>query len=443
MDDDGSYQFSYTEPPNPAPQPGQDLSSAPSNQPASPPTPISSNQTAQAGQTIYTGLSGNELYCLNLIGYNPGNLIVGNSVYSMGFIGGIASNIRTTIGGEIKQYTNMISEGRRLSIQRMEKELLTAGGQGATGVNSELIFHPGNVEFLSVGSTIYRSDNQQSNPVTSASDGQGFFCQVDAGYMPQRFVFGNVAYSIGVGRNFLGELKELTKGEIKQFSDAFSVTRNAALERIANEARQVGANCVTGIRTTIIPVGPKGIQEMIMVGTAAYNQQLVQIASTMGGVLTSDLTEEEMWGVTKIGYVPLKLILGTSVYSLGVVGGLRAAIRGYFKGEITTLTQMIYGAREESLKKVQQQAQAVGADDVLGIKTYIYQLGGDVIEFLAIGTAVKRVSGLTAHSEQLPPQAIIRDRDTFINSVDTVFGTTLNQQLPNTSGPQKPGQHSV
>jgi uncharacterized protein YbjQ (UPF0145 family) len=134
------------------------------------------------------------------------------------------------------------------------------------------------------------------------------------------------------------------------------------------------------------------------------------------------------------------LILGTSVYSLGVVGGLRAAIRGYFKGEITTLTQMIYGAREESLKKVQQQAQAIGADDVLGIKTYIYQLGGDVIEFLAIGTAVKRVNGVTAHSDQLPPQAIIRDRDTFINTADTTFGATLNQQQQTqNAAPHEPG----
>jgi len=339
--------------PMPEPQIQSPISQSPLGQPIPEPTaptqPIGQpNPAPHAGfGPAYTGLSGNELYCLNLIGYHPGNLVVGNSVYAIGFIGSLMSGIRTTIGGEITQYTNMISEGRRLSIQRLQQELQQDGGHGATGVTSELIFHPGNIEFLSVGSTIYRQDGQSQKAVTSSSDGQEFFCQVDAGYMPVSFVFGNVAYSIGIGRSLIGSLKELVKGEIKQFSNIFNITRNTALKRITDEARAVGANAVTGIRTTIIPLGSNGVQEMVMVGTAAYNPQLTQIADSVGGVLTSDLTEQEMWNITKIGYVPLKLILGTSVYSLGVVGGIRAAIRGYIKGEISTLTQLIYGAREE------------------------------------------------------------------------------------------------
>jgi uncharacterized protein YbjQ (UPF0145 family) len=116
-----------------------------------------------------------------------------------------------------------------------------------------------------------------------------------------------------------------------------------------------------------------------------------------------------------------------------VAGGIRAALRGFMKGEITPLTQMIYGAREESLKKVQQQAQQVGADEVLGIKTYIYQLGGDsdMIEFLAIGTAVKRVSGISTRSDSLPAQAIIRDKATFINTAEPSFETQLNETTIN------------
>jgi serine/threonine-protein kinase len=36
--------------------------------------------------------------------------------------------------------------------------------------------------------------------------------------------------------------------------------------------------------------------------------------------VTSDLTNEEMWNLVHMGYLPLKLVLGTAVYSLGVVG---------------------------------------------------------------------------------------------------------------------------
>ena len=140
---------------------------------------------------------------------------------------------------------------------------------------------------------------------------------------------------------------------------------------------------------------------------------------------TSDLTAEETWNIAKLGYAPLKLVLGTSVYSLGVAGGIKAMFRNLVRGEIKSLTEMIYGAREESLKRVQTQAEEIGADDVLGIKTYIYNLGDDVIEFLAIGTAVKRLDGVATHSDQLPPQAIIRDKDTFINLANATYGSDL------------------
>ena len=53
---------------------------------------------------------------------------------------------------------------------------------------------------------------------------------------------------------------------------------------------------------------------------------------------------------------------------------------------------------------------------MVGVKTYVYQLGSGLIEFLAIGTAVKKISTITTESPQLPPQAIVVDRDTFYDS---------------------------
>jgi uncharacterized protein YbjQ (UPF0145 family) len=378
---------------------------------------------------IYTGLSGNELYCLESIGYKPGNLLVGNAVFALGVIGGIKSSLRTAVGGEIAQVTNMIAEGRRLSLERFSNELMQNGASAATGVTSELVFHPDNVEFLSVGSAISPSNPGNGARFTSASDGQELFCQVDAGYDPIDFVFGNVAYSIGVARGLLGGLKEMVRGEVTQFSNIFNQTRNLALERIINEARTKNANSVVGIKTTILPVGVSGVQEMVMIGTASYNPQLSAATSLTEGVITSDLTAEEMWNVTKLGYAPLKLILGTSVFSLGLAGGIKASFRNLVKGEVKVLSELIYGAREQSLKRVHDQAEAIGADDVLGIKTYIYDIGSGVIEFLAIGTAVKRMQGLGTRSEQLPPQAIIRDKDTFVNVTETSYGVSLQTPI--------------
>jgi uncharacterized protein YbjQ (UPF0145 family) len=376
-------------------------------------------------EPICSGLSGNEMYCAAMMGLAPSNLLVGNSVFSMGVIGRLRTNVKTTLGGEMTAFTSMIKEGRGMSFDRLQKELVDDQGTGVTGVSSEIVFHQNNIEFLSVGSSV-KSATPTSSPFTTSADAQELFCQLDAGYEPISFVFGNVAYSIGIVGNFFGSIRQIAKGEVRQYSDIFNQTRNLALERIVAEAQTKNANAVIGIETTILPLAAEGVQEMVMIGTASQHP-LAESASP-GKIITSDLTAEETWNIAKLGYMPVELVLGTSVYSLGTIGGLKSSLEGMVHGEVGPMTELIYGAREQSINKLKTQAATVSADDVLGIKTYIYQLGGDLIELLAIGTAVKRVEGIQTRSAQLPPQAIIRDKDTFFNTAETHFGVDLNTQ---------------
>ncbi|MDE2507274.1 MAG: heavy metal-binding domain-containing protein, partial [Planctomycetota bacterium] len=67
---------------------------------------------------LMTGLSGNELYCLAQKGWSPGNIVVGNSVYSLGVVRGITSGFQTMTGGEIGSITQLIVDGRHAAIQR-------------------------------------------------------------------------------------------------------------------------------------------------------------------------------------------------------------------------------------------------------------------------------------------------------------------------------------
>jgi len=389
---------------------------------------MTSPDTNPGPRSVVTGLSGNELFCIDKLGYRAGDLLVGNSVYSLGLLGGIGSAFTAMAGGEVNQITEMITAGRHLSTQRLMNEMRQNSMHGATGMSSELIFHAGNVEFLSVASGLYRQDGQMPPwAFTTSADAQELWCQEDAGYAPVAFAMGNVAYSIGVGRGITGAFKQLQKGEVKQYSDIFTHTRNLALQRIVGEAQSVGANAVVGIKTSILPFGGTGVQEMLMVGTAAHHDMSDAHFARMG-VTTSDLTAEETWNLAKIGYSPLMLVLGTSVYSLGFVGGLMASFKNYVKGEISELTDLIYAAREESLGKVRAQASNIGADDVVGVKTYIYDLGGGLIEFLAIGTAVKKTDSAKTKTDMLPAQAIIRDKDTFFNAAESSYGVSLTRE---------------
>ena len=96
-----------------------------------------------------------------------------------------------------------------------------------------------------------------------------------------------------------------------------------------------------------------------------------------------------------MGYLPLKLVLGTAVYSLGIVGGIKAMLAVLHpRRDRPTLTSLIYDAREHAIGLIRDEATAIGADDVVGIKTHIHE-HGNLLEFMAIGTAVKKFPNVT------------------------------------------------
>lgn len=385
---------------------------------------------------VMTALSGNEIFCLDKKGILPGDLVIGNSVFSIGVIGGIGSGLKMLAGGEVGNITSIIHEGRLNSFNRMHQEASKRGGVGVTGVTNELVMHGGTVEFLSVGSCVHQAGAvTEQLAFTSSASGQELYCQIDAGFRPIKFVFGNVAYSIGVGGGLIGGLKAMTRGEVPQYSDVFNKTRHLALERITQDAKEAGANSVVGIQTSIIPF--RGIQEMVMLGTASHHPSLPPQYSNRP--VTSDLTNQEMWNLVHMGYMPIQLVLGVSVYALGLVGGVTAAFKSLGRGEITELTSLIYEARENAIAHILRDATAVGADDVAGIKTYVYDLGNGLIEFMAIGTAVKYIPGLTTVSPMLPCQAIIEDKDTFINTAEKAYGTNVGEGSANNNR-RRPGK---
>jgi uncharacterized protein YbjQ (UPF0145 family) len=376
--------------------------------------------------SIVTGFSGNEIYCLDQLNMSPGDLVIGNSVFSMGFIGGIASAARTLAGGEVTQVTDVIHDGRKLALDRLLNETKQRGGSAVTGVTSELLWHGGNVEFLSVGSSLKHETTEDFGDFSTSSGGQELFCQIDSGFRPIHFAFGNVAYSIGITGGLGGFFQSFARGEVTQYSEVFNKTRHLALERIEKDARSFGANAVVGIRTSILPL--MGATEMLMIGTASHHPSLGPEYNERP--ITSHLTCSEMWNLIRLGYMPIRLVLGVSVYSLGITGGIAAMFRGLSRGEIPQLTTLIYDARENAILQIAKEAEACGADEVVGIKTFISQLGSNMIEFMAVGTAAKKIEGLSTKSDQLPPQALIKDEDTVIKP-SSQFGLAKNLNTGN------------
>ncbi len=369
-----------------------------------------------------TGLSGNEIYCMALKGFSPGELVVGNSVNSMGFLGNLGAGVRNLLGGEVPQVTEAITAGRSSAYNRMVNEAKGAKANGVVGVTSELRNFQGSTEFLFVGSGVHTQGG--GGFFTSAGSAQELFCHMDAGYEPVSHAFGNIAYSVGVGGGFLGALKSLQRGEIAEYSNIFNHTRHHALDRLVQQAKTDRCNAVVGIRTHIMPW--MGIHEMLMTGTAARHASLPRDADA--SPYTSDLTGEELWAMTSLGFAPVKLVMSTSIYSLGFVGGFLAAFKSFTKGEVNELTTLIHDAREMAVERIKQEADGLACDDVVGVKTYIQDLGSGLVEFMAIGTAIKKFSGIKTASAALPVHAMVGEKDTWI---DGSLGMNLDRNETN------------
>ncbi|MFO0759583.1 MAG: heavy metal-binding domain-containing protein [Byssovorax sp.] len=101
---------------------------------------------------------------------------------------------------------------------------------------------------------------------------------------------------------------------------------------------------------------------------------------------TSDLSVNEFLLVKEVGFHPLGLVMGSSIFHIGW-----QPIRPGVSEELTTLTQALYHARELAMVRMEEEADALGADGIVAVRltVNVHAWGTNIIEFLAIGTAVK------------------------------------------------------
>jgi uncharacterized protein YbjQ (UPF0145 family) len=86
------------------------------------------------------------------------------------------------------------------------------------------------------------------------------------------------------------------------------------------------------------------------------------------------------------------------------------AFKSFTRGEISELTRLVHDTREIAIDRLKSEADQLGAEDVVGVKTYIAEIGHGLVEFMAIGTAVKKTAGVSVATSALPVQAVVPDR---------------------------------
>lgn len=119
-----------------------------------------------------------------------------------------------------------------------------------------------------------------------------------------------------------------------------------------------------------------------------HPQEGYQPRSVFSGMITG----QEFWLIGDRGYLPVGVVMGTTVYSLGLVHGKMAQMRSTFRGEVREIANMLAEARTVALERMHQHAEELGADGVLRVKIQErYLRDGEFFEVCATGTAVRYV----------------------------------------------------
>ena len=121
---------------------------------------------------------------------------------------------------------------------------------------------------------------------------------------------------------------------------------------------------------------------------AAARKRLAQMRGGAGrrGLFTSDLSVNEFLLVREAGFDPVGLVMGSSIYHIGF------QFASFFQNqEMDVLTQAMYHARELAMTRMEEEADMLGADGIVGVRLEVnrYEWGEHLAEFMAIGTAIK------------------------------------------------------
>ncbi|HEY7850276.1 MAG TPA: heavy metal-binding domain-containing protein [Ktedonobacterales bacterium] len=263
-----------------------------------------------AGQRgLFTSdLSVNELALIHEAGFEPVGMVVGSSIYHIGWQPNYGAYGGFGMGyvyqdQELDTLTAAKYQARELAMSRMEAEADALGADGIVGVRltvGEFAWGADLAEFMAIGTAVRARQmpteaNTTANaaaakagapasfrtkfgkPFTSDLSGQEFATLLKAGYRPLGLVMGVSVYAAyqngyefqmisgwtfgwtGMG-SLGGGLGSVSGGglgsynrEVEHFTDAMYATRNLAMGRLHREAEELGAEGVVGMRVEVSP----------------------------------------------------------------------------------------------------------------------------------------------------------------------------------------------
>jgi uncharacterized protein YbjQ (UPF0145 family) len=262
---------------------------------------------------------------------------------------------------------------------------------------------------------------------TSDLSVNGFALCHQLGLEPLSQVMGSSIYQMGY-QSAWGQMQGGYGGgamiELDTLSQALNEVRERALHRLAEEAHQIGADAVVGVETRAgeSELGGGGGQlalEHMVLGTAVRRKDARSEQPVMTELSVADYALLLRAGIEPAGIVAWSSVFFSSYAYRGMlgVGGTMTSMQPY---ELTEFTQALYNARERTMGRLTNQAAALGASGVVGVRightirphTISSGMGGGfgagelrgmMVTFNAVGTAIRQHE----HAEIQAPEPVV------------------------------------
>jgi uncharacterized protein YbjQ (UPF0145 family) len=221
------------------------------------------------------------------------------------------------------------------------------------------------------------------------------------GFLPHGLVVGSCIYDAGFSVTW-------GYGEVQQLSVAMRKARHLAVNRMREQAKELGAEGVVGVRLDVEHHTWRGghvVAKFVAVGTAIafdheHGPEEFQHAPPLmlqgGKPFTSDLSGQDFVMLLRAGYRPVDLAMGCCVQAIDP--SILAIYRqGNQNEEIPQYTQALFDAREVAMERLAQDLfkhwppghpdSPVGVVG-MSVDEMVHAGGAGIIEYSALGTAV-------------------------------------------------------